>query len=94
MRRGIATGVSLALGSLLVLPLPLTAQDESWDGVVEYYEPRDEMQELDEKAVAKQRELLNARRAGDESEKQRLEKEFAEIQRQRAELVPQVEKYR
>jgi hypothetical protein len=85
--------VALLLAASAV-SMPAAAQEQDWDGVVEYYEPRDEMRELDDKAIAKQRELLNAKRAGNETESARLEKEFNEIQRRRAELVPQVEKYR
>lgn len=84
--------IAFALGMLC--PLGVARAEDAAAPYVEVVDPREDMRKLDDQVIAKQRELLQARRAHDDAAVQRLEKEFKELQSQRSKLVPEVQKYR
>jgi hypothetical protein len=52
------------------------------------------MEELDKKALEKQRALFNAKLSGDTAKIERAQREFEEVQKERARLVRKSEGYR
>ncbi|MBI3785530.1 MAG: hypothetical protein HY270_19225 [Deltaproteobacteria bacterium] len=87
----------LLLGCVMGLSLsqkPSLAQDAPDAAVVNPVDPRDTLKELDEKAIAKQKELMQARMRNDQPAVDRLSKEFEEIQKLRLPLVRKVQNYR